>query len=356
MKKVMWVLLVSMFLGLLLYTTFNLLSNDKDIVYDDEQEGLNDQIIIKFSYVVAENTPKALTAQKFAELAQEKTNGRVKVEVFPNGILYSDEEEIEAIKNGNVQMIAPASSKVTSIFPELNLLDLPFAFPTYESIDEALTGEIGKSLLKATNTDRLIGFSLWNNGFKQVTSNRGSLTQPEDFQGQYFRVMPGDVIEKQFDLLNVQTSQIPFNLTYLNLENGTITGQENTLSNIYSKKFYEVQDHMTISNHGLLSYVVLMNKDFWNGLPQDIQKSLNEAMEEATDWNLQNALTMNKNALEKIKKKSDIHIHELTREEKESWMKELNPVYEQFEPVIGKELLSKLQSLRKANGMRVSDD
>jgi tripartite ATP-independent transporter DctP family solute receptor len=348
MKKFMWSIMLIMISGLLIFTIYNIQAKEKNIVYDDEQAGLNEQIIIKFSHVVAENTPKGLAAQKFAELVQEKTNNRVKVEVFPNGMLYSDEEELEALEQGTIQMIAPASSKVTNLFPELNLLDLPFAFPTYEAVNKALTGEIGNELLKVTHTNQLIGFSFWNNGFKQVTSNQGPLIQPEDFHGQHFRIMPGNVIEEQFNTLNVQTRQIPFNLTYLNLENGTITGQENTLSNIYSKKFYEVQEHMTISNHGLLSYVVLMNKSFWSDLPLDIQGSIAEAMQEATEWNLQHAVIMNEQALKRIKKNSDIRIHELTETEKKSWMKEFNQVYDKFEPIIGKDLLIKLQKLRNS--------
>ncbi|TLS36576.1 DctP family TRAP transporter solute-binding subunit [Pseudalkalibacillus caeni] len=346
MKNAMWTILVIIIAGILSASVYNLQAKENEIAYDDDQEGLNEQIVIKFSHVVAENTPKGLAAQKFADLVQEKTNNRVKVEVFPNGMLYSDEEELEALKEGDIQMIAPATSKLSSVVPELQIIDLPYAFPTYEAVNEALNGEIGTTLLSKMKQKNLVGLSFWSNGFKQVSSNRNPLIEPDDFKGQTFRIMPSEVIESQFQALDASTSRVPFNLTYRNLEYGRLNGQENTLSNIYSKKFFEVQKYMTISNHGFLGYVLLMDKNFWEDIPEDIQEDITEAMEEATKWNQHYAVIMNKSALDKIEETSDIKVYHLTPGEKERWMNEFESVYRKFEPLIGKDLMNKLESVR----------
>lgn len=327
----------------LLFILFHVERKNNKLAYDDDQAGLNEQIVIKFSHVVAENTPKGLAAQKFAKLVEEKTQHKVKVEVYSNGILYSDEEAIDALRQGSIQMIAPASSKLSPYIQQLELLDLPFAFETYENFNKVLNGEVGSELLSLLDNKSFTGLAFWSNGFKQLTSNNGPITKPEDLYGQHFRIMPGKVIEDQFKMLNVETSPIPFNLTYSNLLDGILDGQENTLSNIYSKKFYEVQDYMTISNHGFLSYVVIMNQDFWSELPPDVQIAVKEAMEEATVWNQQNAIKMNTQALKQIQNKSSITIHTLTESEKEVWKRHLAPVYDHFKSVIGEDLIRKIK-------------
>ncbi|MYL35252.1 DctP family TRAP transporter solute-binding subunit [Pontibacillus yanchengensis] len=347
MKKVQWSLIVSIMIGLMVFTVYNFRAKGEDIHFDDEQEDLTDQIVIKFSHVVAENTPKGLAAQRFAKLVQKKTNNKVKVEVYPNGMLYSDEAEFEALKQGSIQMIAPASTKITRTFSELALLDLPYAFPNYEAVNKALTGNIRDELLANVKNDNMFGLAIWNNGFKQMTTSSRPLTGPSDFADQHFRVMTGPVIQAQFEALHAETSQIPFNRTYQNLTNQTITGQENTLSNIYSKRFYEVQTHMTISNHGLLSYVVLMNQGFWDKLSPELQQNIQSAMKEATNWNHQHAVKMNQQALKRIKEQSDIHIYDLPPERKEVWRRQFEEVYDRFDEEIGKSLMEELEELRE---------
>jgi C4-dicarboxylate-binding protein DctP len=352
MKNFLWVtlfILVGLYAAIII--GFNFQNNEEQLAFDDEQAGLNEQIIIKFSHVVAENTPKGLAAQKFAKLVKEKTNNRVKVEVFANGSLYSDIDELEALQNGNVHMIAPATSKLTSLVPEIQVLDLPYAFPTYKAIDKAFKGAIGEQLFSKFKKENIKGMAFWSNGFKQVTSNKRPLISPEDFAGQHFRIMPNEVIEAQFKTLQARTSKIAFNKTYRQLELTHIDGQENTLSNIYSKKFYEVQSYLTISNHGFLSYAVIMNKDFWDSLPSNIQISIQEAMEETTRWNRTYAIIMNEKMYEKINKLGTIEIYELSNEEKEKWSKKFQPVYEQFKPIIGEGIMEELQRIRASYGL-----
>lgn len=314
------------------------------VVYDDEQKGLQKQIVIYFSHVVAENTPKGLAAQKFAELVKEKTNSRVKVEVFPNGSLYSDEEEIDALLRGDVQMIAPSVSKVTQLLPEWQVLDLPFIFESYDDVERAFTGEVGKRLLAMLEKKEMKGLALWGNGFKQMTSNRRLLIEPSDFSGLKFRVMPSEIIEKQFQLLGAKSIVVPFNHVYESLEKHAFDGQENTISNIYSKNFYQFQPYLTISNHGYLGYAVIVNQHFWEKLPKDIQQNIAEAMQETIAWNLNQSRKQNEAELEKMKQNPKMHIYELTKKEQEVWKQKFSPLYDEFEREFGSEFLHQIKA------------
>ncbi|PGT81361.1 DctP family TRAP transporter solute-binding subunit [Bacillus sp. AFS040349] len=327
-------------LGLIFSLIFYPFQNaDHDVSYDDEQEGLSEQIVIKFSHVVAENTPKGLAAQRFAQLAAEKTNGIVKVEVVPNGALYTDEQELEALENNNVQMIAPSLSKMTKLTPEWGLFDLPFLFENDEDVEEIFSGQISERLLTLHTKENIKGMALWSNGFKQMTSNVHALQIPGDFQGQRFRTMPSSIIEEQFQQLGARPISIPFDQLYTSLEQDMFDGQENTISNIYSRRLYEFQTNMTISNHGFLGYVVLINQNFWNSLPKDIQEGLTSAMKETTEWMLNESVKMNIEQLKLMKDESTIDIHVLTSEERAEWVEKLMPVYKSYQQGINDELI-----------------
>ncbi|HWO98224.1 MAG TPA: TRAP transporter substrate-binding protein [Bacillus sp. (in: firmicutes)] len=334
---------VSLFL--LFFFLFNYDIFEREAHYDDEQEGLNEQIVINFSHVVAENTPKGLAAQKFADIVTQKSNGRVQVEVFPNGALYSDDEEVSALKRNDVQMIAPSFSKMTEIMPEWQMFDLPFIFEDYDEVEQVFMGDVGRKLLTMLEEEDLKGLALWSNGFKQMTSNKSPLLEPDDFKGQRFRIMPSKVIEEQFQLLGAQPRAVPFNQVYESLQKHEFDGQENTISNIYSKRFYELQRYMTISNHGYLGYAVLVNEDFWKSLPVDVQVLLTDAMEDTTTWIWEQSKTMNEEQLKYIQQNSNIEIHYLTDREKEKWRQKLQPIYKQFKEEATEELVKMIKQL-----------
>jgi tripartite ATP-independent transporter DctP family solute receptor len=314
-----------------------------DIPYDDEQHRLKEQIVIRFSHVVAENTPKGLAAQKFAELVDQKTNGQVRVEVYPNGILYSDEEEAVALSNGEVEMIAPSFSKMTELVPKWKVLDLPFIFRDDDHVKAVFTGQTGAELLKMLNVKQMKGLAFWSNGFKHMTSSRKPLLEPDDFKGQVFRVMPGEVIEEQFHLLHAESVVTSFNEVYRSLETQEVDGQENTISNIYSKSLYKVQKNLTLSNHGYLGYAVIINNEFWNKLSPDIQKQIQAAMKETTNWIFDESKQMNESQLEDIKQHGYINIYELPDENKEKWIQTFQPLYEKVSEDVGKELINKIK-------------
>lgn len=320
------------------------------VVNDDEQEGFDREIVIKFSHVVAENTPKGLAAQDFARRVYQKTDKRVKVEVFPNAVLYNDTDEVDALMNGNIHMIAPAFSKISQYVPAWQAFDLPYAFLTDEAVQEAFDGEIGEILSKKLKNKNMIGLSYWSNGFKQMTSGRGPLVHPADFKGQQFRIMPSHVIEAQFRLFGAKAVAIPFDEVYRGLESGFVDGGENAISNIDSKKFYQVQKYMTISNHGYLGYAVLMNKEYWDKLPDDLKVLISEALKETTEWANQNAIKMNVRQLQELRDRSMMQIHTQTAEERQEWMRAWEPIYEEFEGVIGKDIIERIRELQKKYG------
>ncbi|MBW7642394.1 TRAP transporter substrate-binding protein [Geobacillus thermoleovorans] len=337
-----WTILLFVGLGLVGWAASRQLGREP-LVYDDEQKGLKKQIIIYFSHVVAENTPKGLAAQKFAELVEQKTNGRVKVEVFPNGSLYSDGEELDALLRGDVQMIAPSFSKVTELVPEWQVLDLPFLFRDEDDVRRVFTGKVGAELLRMLEAKGIKGLAFWSNGFKQMMSTTRPLIAPDDFRGLRFRIMPSEVIEKQFRLLGGEPVAVSFDRVYQELEQHKFDGQENTISNIYSKGFYKFQPYITISNHGYLGYAVMMNQSFWDSLPKDIQQKMTEAMAEATRWNLEQSKEQNERELKQLERREDVFLYRLSEEEKRKWEQKFATLYDEFTRQFGSRLLNEIR-------------
>lgn len=317
--------------------------DQKAFPFDDEQKGLKKQIVIRFSHVVAENTPKGLASQKFAELVAKKTDGLVKVEVYPNGILYSDGEEIDALIHGDIQMAAPSFTKMTDTVPQWKVMDLPYVFRDEEHIKNVFTGEVGKELLNQLDEKKLKGLAFWSNGFKQMTSNKTPLLETKDFTGQTFRVMEGEVLESQFRLLQATPIVTPFNEVYSSLEKHKVDGQENTISNIYSKRLYKFQKYLTISNHGFLGYAVIVNREFWNRLAPLLQDQVMEAMNETAIWNLYESKRMNEEQLLEIQKNSALEIFNLSEQQKEQWIQQFKPLYEEVGRESGTRLLNKIK-------------
>ncbi|UHA72193.1 DctP family TRAP transporter solute-binding subunit [Paenibacillus sp. 481] len=319
----------------------------KPLPYDAEQAGLKDRIVIKFSHVVAENTPKGLAAEHFAKLVRERLSDRVEVQVYPNGILYSDKYELDALSRGEVHMIAPSFSNLTNAFPSWGAFDLPFAFPNQQAVDEALYGNIGKQLLAELANANMKGISFWNNGFKQVTSAQRPLIHPADFAGQTFRILPSKVLEQQFHALGAQAVMMPFTEVYRSVVRGDVDGQENTISNIYSKRLYQVQQHMTLSNHGYLGYAIIVNRTFWEELPADVRGVLEQALAETTQWNRELAQRLNDEQLHEIVKSGTMDIHQLSATERDEWIAALAPIYKQVEEEVGASLLQQIKTLRQ---------
>ena len=296
-------------------------------------------IVIKFSHVVATNTPKGLASEKFKELAEKYTDGKVKVEVYPNSQLYKDKEELEALQLGAVQMLAPSNSKFGPIgVKEFEVFDLPYILPDLKTLRKVTDGPLGAKLLKLLDSKGMTGVAYWDNGFKQMSANKKLLT-PADYRGVKFRIQSSKVLEAQFRALGSIPQVMGFGEVYQALQTGVVDGQENTWSNIYTQKMHEVQKYITNTNHGYIGYVVVVNKKFWDGLPADIRASCEKAMKEATEYGNGQSAKENEEALEGIKKSGKSEIITLTAEQDAAMRKAVDPVYKDVASRVGQPLI-----------------
>ncbi|WP_298883549.1 DctP family TRAP transporter solute-binding subunit [uncultured Bradyrhizobium sp.] len=296
-------------------------------------------IIIKFSHVVANDTPKGKGALKFKELAEKYTDGKVKIEVYPNSSLYKDKEEIEALQLGSVQMLAPSTAKFAPLgIKEFEALDLPWLFKDDATYSAAMKGTVGKWLFQKLETKGITGLAYWDNGFHMVSSNR-PLMKPEDFKGLKFRISGSKIADQYFRLMGSIPQIMAFSEVYQALQTGVVDGCENTASNYLTQKFYEVQKDITVSYHAHLQYAVIVNSKFWSGLPPDIRAQLEKAMAEATDYTNQIAHQENEDALAEIKKSGKTTLHYLSDADRKAWQEAMRPTYTWAKGRVGQEVL-----------------
>ncbi len=295
-------------------------------------------IVIKFSHVVAENTPKGQMANKFKELVEQRLNGKVIVEVFPNSQLFGDNNVLEAMLLGDVQIAAPALSKFEKYTTSLQIFDLPFLFKDMAAVEKFQQGPVGQKMLSSIKKKGLVGLGYLHNGMKQLSAS-DPLRLPSDANNKKFRIMTSDVLAAQFEAVGAMPLKKPFSEVFTLLQTKAIDGQENTWSNIYSKKFFEVQPYITESNHGVLDYLLVTSAEFWMGLPDDIRTEVKKALDEATSFG--NQISGNKAIEDRQKiidsKRSEIIV--LTDAERQQWVNAMKPVWKKFEDKIGKEYI-----------------
>jgi C4-dicarboxylate-binding protein DctP len=296
-------------------------------------------IVLKFSHVVAPNTPKGKGADKFKELAEKYTNGKVKVEVYANSTLYKDKEELEALQLGAVQMLAPSNSKFGPIgVKDFEVFDLPYLLPNKAALRKVTDGPIGKAMLKKLESKGMVGLAYWDNGFKEMSANK-PLRMPEDYKGLKFRIQSSKVLEAQFRALGAIPQVMAFSEVYQALQTGVVDGQENTPSNMFTQKFHEVQKYTTLTNHGYIGYVVVVNKKFWDDLPADVRGQLEKAMAEATVYSNEISEKENVESLDDIKKSGKTELITPTAAESAAMRKAMEPVYQEMGSRVGKQLI-----------------
>ncbi len=306
-----------------------------------------EEITVKFSHVVAENTPKGLMANKFKELvdANEALKGKVVVEVFPNSQLFDDDKVMDAMLLGDVQFAAPSLSKFQKYNPELLVYDLPFLFKDIKAVDKFQQSEDGQRLLGSMADKGYIGLGYLHNGMKELSANK-PLRIPADANGLKFRIQTSDVLAAQFEAVGGVPVKKPFSEVFTLMQTKAIDGSENPWSNIYSKKFHEVQSDITESNHGVLDYMVITSAEFWNGLDEDVRTEMKKAMDEAVAYgNDMSGKKADEDRQAIIDSKRSTLI-ELTPEERQQWVDAMKPVWKQFEGEIGAGLI---ESALKAN-------
>ncbi|GJD62740.1 TRAP transporter substrate-binding protein [Methylobacterium frigidaeris] len=304
-------------------------------------------ILIKFSHVVAPDTPKGRGADKFKELAEKYTNGKVKVEVYPNSQLFKDKEEVEALQLGAVQMLAPSLAKFGPLgAKEFEVFDLPYILPDKAALRRVTDGALGKRLFDKLQSKGITGLAYWDNGFKVMSANK-PLRMPADFRGLKMRIQSSKVLEAEFRALGAIPQVMAFSEVYQGMQTGVVDGSENTPSNMFTQKHHEVQKYITLSDHGYIGYAVITNKKFWDGLPADVRTELDKAMKEATAYANEVADKDNADALEEMKKSGKTTFITLTSEEKAAWKAALEPVTADMAKRVGKDVIEEFQKEAK---------
>ncbi|HEY4745267.1 MAG TPA: TRAP transporter substrate-binding protein [Desulfuromonadaceae bacterium] len=299
-------------------------------------------IIIKFSHVVAQNTPKGQAADYFKKIAEERTKGRVKVEVYPNSQLYKDKEEMEALQLGAVQMLAPSLAKFAPLgVKEFEVFDLPFIFDNYQDLHKVTQGPVGAKLLKKLEPKGILGLAYWDNGFKVMSDNK-PLRSVDDFKGQKMRIQSSKVLDSQMRAMGAIPQVMAFSEVYQALQTGVVNGTENPPSNLYTQKMHEVQKYVTLSDHGYLGYAVIVNKKFWESLPKDIRTILEGCMKDATKFANDVAKKDNDEALAGVKKSGRSQLITLTPQERAAWKKAMDKAHKDNMNRIGADIVKEV--------------
>ncbi|MCM3399597.1 TRAP transporter substrate-binding protein [Oceanobacillus profundus] len=293
---------------------------------------------IKFAHVVTPSVAKGKAAEKFAEMIEERTDGQIKVEVYPDSQLGSDREIIEHIQTGTVQMNAPFTGVLPTFVKEFEIFDLPFLFESREEAYQATNGELGEILGEKLKLQGLHLLNFWDGGFKHLTNSVRPIETPKDISGLKMRISQSPLLIAQFQEVNAGGVSIDFSELYTALQTKTVDGQENPLSNVVSKKFYEVQDYLTLSGHGYMAYPLVISSDFYNKLPEDLQVAIDEVAQEVTDWQWEEALKDEEEYM-KVLNESNIQINELSSEQKKAFREAMSGAYDQFSEMEGSNIL-----------------
>jgi C4-dicarboxylate-binding protein DctP len=308
-------------------------------------------IIIKFSHVVSPDAPKGKAALLFKELAEKYTNGKVKVEVYPNSSLYKDKEELEALQLGSVQLLAPSIAKFGPLgVKEFDVFDLPFLMSDDARARQMYASPMMAELNKKLEAKGVEPLAYWDNGAEVYTANKPLIT-PDDFKGLKIRIQGSKVLDAMVRDLGAIPQIMAFSELYQALQTGVVDGEDNVPSNIVTQKFYEVQKYLTVSFHGRVTYALITNKKFWDGLPPDVRDGLGKAVKETTDFFNETAAKDNADALEKLKAMGTIQVHVLTPDEKKAWIEKLMPVHTEMQGRFGKDFI---EQIYKASGFTPS--
>jgi C4-dicarboxylate-binding protein DctP len=301
------------------------------------------EIVIKFSHVTnTDKHPKGIAAELLKTRINKEMDGKACMEVYPNSTLYTDEKVIEAMLQGDVQMAAPSLSLFEPITKKFRLFDLPFRFKDVAAVDRFQQGDIGQEMLKVMEKRGVTGLGFWHNGMKQLSANK-PLLEPSDAKGLKFRVQPSDVLIAQMKALGATAQPMAFAEVYGALQTGVVDGQENTWSNIYGQKFYEVQDGITETNHGIIDYMVVTSTDWWNGLDPAIRDQIKTILDEVTkERNAANG-QVDEDAKALILK-AGATIRELTPEQRKDWVDAMKPVWDEFKDQIGEDNIKAAQA------------
>ena len=306
------------------------------------------EIVIKFSHVTnTDKHPKGVDASLLEKRVNEEMNGKACLEVFPSSQLYNDDQVLEAMLAGDVQLAAPSLSKFEKFTKKFRLFDLPFVFDDIHAVDRFQNSEDGQKMKDAMRRRGLQGLAFWHNGMKQISA-RKPLIEPADAEGLKFRVQPSDVLVAQMEALKANPQKMAFSEVYGALQTGVVDGQENTWSNIYGQKFFEVQDGITESNHGIIDYLVVTSKKWWEGLPEDIRTEFKTILDEVTATRNAESTRVNEEAKQAVIDAGGV-VRTLTAEQRQKWVDAMKPVWSKFEKDVGADLIAAAQAANATN-------
>ena len=305
------------------------------------------EIVIKFSHVTnTDKHPKGIAASLLEQRVNDEMNGKACMEVFPNSTLYNDNQVLEAMLQGDVQLAAPSLSKFEQFTKQFRIFDLPFMFSNIDAVDAFQASETGQAMKESMVRRGLLGLAFWHNGMKQMSANKPLIT-PSDANGLKFRVQNSDVLKAQMAALGGSPQPMAFSEVYGALQTGVVDGQENTWSNIYGKKFFEVQDGTTETNHGIIDYMVVTNVDWWESLPEDVRTQLSTIVNEVTEVRNSEAFKVNEENKAAIIAAGGV-VRQLTPEQREEWVAVFKPVWDQFKGDVGQENIDAAQAINAA--------
>ncbi|KEF37871.1 tripartite ATP-independent periplasmic transporter solute receptor, DctP family [Schinkia azotoformans MEV2011] len=343
-KKLMNIAKMSLLSLALLFPLSGCVGNNASTT-EAAQEGNTDagyqKLDIKLSHVASDNTPKGLAALKFKEIVESESGGNIEVKVYPSGQLYGDNDEIEAVQANNVQIIIPSAAKLSGFEETFEIFDLPFMFKNEEHLRAFEDGEGGQQLLATLDEYGMKGLSFWPNGFKHITNNKVAVDEPSDVKGLKVRTHGGQIINEVYEAMGASSTKIAFNETYQALQLGTIDGQENSIVNIETQKYGEVQSNLTLTSHARSEYAVVTNKQWWDGLEPKTQELLTEAMKTATQEGRNQVEKLETEAIEKIKSEGKMAIVELTDEQKEAFKQAIQPVFDKWAQKMNQDIINK---------------
>lgn len=316
---------------------------------DKEQVSPQERQVARFSHVTAENGPKHQAATRFADAARDRTGGHVEVQVYPNSQLSKDVQELADLQNGTIQFIAPSTAKLIQIDARWGVFDLPYLFDSFDDVERLFASPAGLQLRKVMEAKGMLPLAIWPNGFKQFTNQHHPLVRPEDFKGLAFRVQGEGILQDQFQALGAHAVVSGFDSVYAELEQKAIDGQENTLSNIYTRNLQELQPYLSLSDHGYLAYVVMVQTKWWNGLDPQVRSALQGALDEATHWIRDNARSLNDQALAKIIASGRVQVRPLSPQEREALRTAFEPVYRDASARFGSEFVDQVLSAARGH-------
>ena len=309
------------------------------------QQDASKPITLKLGHVAAETEPYHIAAVKFAELVEEQTNGMVKINIFPNSQLGGQRDMVEGLQMGTVDICLTTSAVLANFVPTSQVIELPFIFRNREHVYSVVDGPLAQEIYKGAADKKLKILSTWENGFRNITNNVRPVSTPADMNGIKIRVMENQMYIDMFNALGANPVPIARSELFTALQQGTVDAQENPMGQIYTSRFYEVQDFVTLSGHTYSPEVVVFSLKSWDKIPSEYQSIIQNAAEEARDYCRQMKIEKDKEYIEAVKKEG-MQVTELTLDQVAMFQDKMKPVWTKYYDIIGEDLIEKVYSYK----------